>query len=245
MKKILCLCCAVLLLFTGCNFRIEVGGNSPAPPEPAVPSLTYTLPAPKTDGDMSVEQAMQNRRSVRRFEDKALSKEQLSQLLWAAYGITQPITDNPARRGGLRTTPSAGALYPLEIYVVVGKADGIETGVYKYDSQTNTIAQTIDRDIREELMAISANQAMIGAAPVTILYCAVFDRMRERYGDRSERYAYIEVGHSAQNVYLQAESLGLGTCASGAFTDSEVSKLLNLPRDESPLYMMPTGYPQG
>ena len=189
-----------------------------------------------------MEKALANRRSRRNFQNKELSAEQLSQILWAAYGITRP-SDNQALRGGLRTAPSAGALYPLEIYVVVGNVKGIEAGVYKYVSQEHKIVRTIDRDIRGELSAASLNQGMIKDAPVTVVYTAVFGRVIPRYGDRGrERYVFMEIGHSAQNIYLQAEVLGLGTCAVAAFTDSRVSELLRLPEEESPLYIMPVGY---
>ncbi|MCL1972158.1 MAG: SagB/ThcOx family dehydrogenase [Endomicrobia bacterium] len=204
--------------------------------------LTYTLPSPKTKGNVSVEDALANRRSRREFQNRELSAEQLSQILWAAYGITLPI-NNPLLRGGLRTAPSAGALYPLEIYAVVGNVEGIEAGVYKYISQEHKIIRTIDRDVREELSAAALNQVMIRDASVTVVYAAVFSRVVERYGQRGvERYVFMEIGHSAQNIYLQAEALGLSTCAIAAFTDGRVSELLRLPEEESPLYLMPTGY---
>ena len=202
--------------------------------------LTYILPAPKTNGKVSVEKALADRRSHRDFQNKGLSAEQLSQILWAAYGITQPVA---RLRGGLRTTPSAGALYPLEIYVVVGNVTGIETGVYKYVSQEHKLIRTIDKDVRNELSAAALGQAMVRDAPVTVVYTAVFSRITERYGERGrERYVYMEIGHSAQNIYLQAEALQLGTCAIGAFTDRGVSKLLQLPAEKEPLYLMPIGY---
>ena len=204
--------------------------------------LTYILPSPRTTGSVSVEQALANRRSHRRFLNRELSAEQLSQLLWAAYGITQPMPHQPGLRGGLRTTPSAGALFPLEIYVVVGNIRGIEPGVYRYDSREHKIIRVIDSDIRNELSRAALGQTMVRDAPVTIVYTAVFSRMTRRYGERGRQYVWIEVGHSAQNVYLQAEALGLGTVAIGAFTDRRVSELLLLPREEEPLYLLPVGF---
>jgi SagB-type dehydrogenase family enzyme len=204
--------------------------------------LTYTLPSPRTDGNFSVERALANRRSQRNYQNRAISAQQLSQILWAAYGITSPAPGQPALRGGLRTSPSAGALYPLEIYAIVGNVTGIEPGVYRYISGEHRIVRTIDRDVRDELMQAAMGQRMVRDAPALVFYSAVFSRMTGRYGERGRNYVYIEVGHSAQNVYLQAEALGLGTCAIGAFTDSRIRQVLQLPAGEDPLYLMPIGY---
>jgi SagB-type dehydrogenase family enzyme len=183
---------------------------------------------------MSVESALTNRRSQRSFQDKELPAEHLSQILWAAYGITSP--------RGLRTAPSAGALYPLEIYAIIGDVQGIEPGVYRYVADGHKIVRVVDGDVRGELAGAALNQRMVADAPMSVFFSAVFERTTGRYGERGEKYVYIEVGHSAQNVYLQAEALGLGTCAVGAFTDSRVREILNLPADEEPLYLMPVGY---
>jgi len=199
-------------------------------------SGTYVLPSPDTSGSVSVEEALQNRRSRRNFQAKALSKEQLSQILWSAYGITEP-------GRGLRTTPSAGATYPLEIYVIIGNVTDIEAGVYKYNPLNHEITRIKNGDIRSELSAAALRQTMVADAPITVVYAAVFSRIEERYGERGrERYVFMEIGHSAQNVYLQAEALGLGTCAIGAFSDDTVKQLLNLPADEVPLYLLPVGH---
>jgi len=150
--------------------------------------------------------------------------------------------DRPSLRGGLRTTPSAGALYPLEIYVIVGNVEGLEPGVYRYISEDHTLERVIYGDIRAELTEAALRQRMVRDAPITLFYSAVFSRMTPRYGERGILYTYIEVGHSAQNVYLQAEALGLGTVAIGAFIDEHVREILNLPEDQEPLYLMPIGY---
>lgn len=202
----------------------------------------YILPAPITDGKISLEQALQDRRSRRKFQDRPISKEQLSQILWAAYGITQPIPDTPNLRGGLRTTPSAGALYPLEIYVVIGNVEGIKPGVYRYICEEHKIVRHIEGDLRNELAKAALGQSSVREAPAVLVHSAVFERMLPRYGERGVLYVYIEVGHSAQNIYLQAEALGLGTVAVGAFIDDMISEVLNLPENESPLYLMPFGY---
>jgi len=202
-------------------------GNSPN---------SYYLPEPVLTGEMSVEEALESRRSRRNFQNEALSAEQLSQILWAAYGITE-------HGRGLRTAPSAGATYPLEIYVVIGYVSGFDAGVYKYDPHDHKITEIKRGDIRDELSAAALNQAMIREAPITVVYTAVFSRIEGRYGQRGrERYVFMEIGHSAQNIYLQAEALGLGTCAIGAFTDSDVRDILDIPAEEDPLYFLPVGY---
>jgi len=193
------------------------------------------LPEPMFAGDMSVERALAERRSRRDFQERALYKEQLSQLLWAAYGVTEPMR-------GLRTSPSAGATYPLEIYAVVGNVHGLEPGVYRYISDGHKLELVVSGDVRAELMEAAVGQRMVGDAPVTIFYSAVFERTTDIYGERGVKYVYMEIGHSAQNIYLQAEAMGLGTCAIGAFIDADVRRILNLPDDEEPLYMMPVGY---
>lgn len=234
---------ALILFFAGCkstelsqksSVEIVTGDTS---------HLTYKLPAPRVVGSKSVEESINGRRSHRDFIDKALLVDQLSQILWAAYGVSQPKPQLPFLRGGLRTAPSAGALYPLEIYVLVGNVNGIEPGLYRYVSQEHKIVRTIDKDLRKELCAASYNQQMIAAAPVVLFYSAIYSRCTDKYGRRGrERYVCMDLGHSAENVYLQAEALNLGTCAIAAFNDKLVTKFLQLPKEEEPLYIMPVGY---
>lgn len=203
----------------------------------------YTLPAPSLKGTMSVEEALQQRRSRRQFMDRELSMEQLSQILWSAYGITAKRDGTPALKGGLRTAPSAGALYPLEIYVLVGNVKGIEPGLYKYNSKDHSICCTISGDLRNEAGSAAYNQKMIKEAPAILIYSDAYDKSSKKYGARGkERYVFMDLGHSAENVYLQAEALHLGTCAVGAFSDEALKKLFQLPADEEPIYMMPFGY---
>jgi len=196
----------------------------------------YVLPAPRSDSNTSVEQALVSRRSRRSFHDTPLSIEKLSQILWAAYGITDS-------ERGFRTAPSAGALFPLEIYVVVGNVTGLSPGVYKYVAQGHKIIKIADGDIRAELAEAAIGQPMPKYAPATVVYTAVFDRTVVEYGVRGrQRYVFADLGHSAQNIHLQAETLGLGTVAIGAFTDERIKELLHLPAEEEPLYLMPIGY---
>jgi SagB-type dehydrogenase family enzyme len=168
------------------------------------------------------------------FQDKAISEVQLMQILWATYGFTS--------LDGLRTTPSAGGTYPLEVYAVVGNAEGIEPGVYRYISSGHQIVKIVSGDVRRELCKAALGQSMVAEAPVSVFFSAVLDRTTKSYGKRGVKYVYMEIGHAAQNVYLQAEALGLGTCAIGAFTDNSVKKILNIDENEEPLYLMPIGY---
>jgi SagB-type dehydrogenase family enzyme len=205
-------------------------------------ALEYTLPAPALTGKVSVEEALANRRSHRSFTGEAISAEDLSQLLWAAYGITWPLSGHPLTQGGLRTTPSAGALFPLKIYVLAGKVKGIEPGVYRYSSREHKLMRVIDKDVREQLSYAALRQEMIKTAPAVIFYSADFGLNTVKYGDRGrERYVCMDLGHSAENVYLQAEALHLGTCAIGAFNDQAVRNVMQLPENEEPLYIMPVG----
>ena len=198
---------------------------------------TYLLPPPALVGSISVEEALMSRRSHRSFQDKPLTPEQLSQILWAAYGVSSD--------RGFRTAPSAGALYPLEIFVVVGNVTGIEAGVYRYLPNEHKIKRTSDEDIRQDLAELAWGQSFIQDAPILVIYTAIFSRTTLRYGEEPGRtYVHMEVGHSAQNIYLQAETLGLGTCAVGAFRDNNINHLLGIPVDsqEVLLYLMPVGY---
>lgn len=203
--------------------------------------ITYILPSPVLEGTVSVEEALSKRRTHRSFIKTKISAEDLSQILWSAYGITKPLTGYPHTRGGLRTTPSAGGLYPLEVYVLIGNVKGIEPGVYKYISRDNKLVCAIKEDMRENLSIVAHNQEMIRDAPACLVFCAVFSRSTQVYGDRGQRFVLMELGHSAQNVYLQVEALHLGTCSIGAFNDAGVKKVLALPDEEEPYYIMPIG----
>lgn len=195
------------------------------------------LPQPKMRGEMSVEEAIVRRRSVRTFRDEALTLPELSQVLFAAQGITE-------KTYGFRTAPSAGALYPLEVYAVVGKVEGIAPGVYRYHPKEHAIERVIEGDKRVELFRSALHQEAIQEAPATLVFTAVYERTTRRYGERGIRYVHMEVGHAAQNVYLEAQALGLGTVAIGAFRDEEVARVLQLPRNEMPLYLLPVGKPK-
>ncbi len=198
-----------------------------------------SLPAPSLKGLCSVEEALQGRRSVRSYKVKPLSLTEISQLLWAAYGVTEKST---GFRGGMKTAPSAGAAYPLEIYLVAGDVTGLSDGIYRYLPESHGLLKTGDGDVRSTLCRAAHGQDMIRKAPASIIYSAIYARTTDRYGSRGQnRYVCMDLGHSAQNVYLQAYSLGIGTCAVGAFDDKAVMKVIPFTKDEVPLYIMPLG----
>lgn len=191
------------------------------------------LPSPETQSEVSVEQAIAERRSARDFTGQALEIDSVGQLLWAAQGVT-------SSQGG-RTAPSAGALYPLEVYIVAGKLADLDPGVYRYRPDDHSLSLHLSGDVRIEL-ARAARQAWIADAPMVLVIAAVYERTRRKYGSRTERYVHMEVGHVAQNIYLQTESLGLGTVMVGAFRDAEIQTVLHLPSREAPLALMPVGH---
>jgi SagB-type dehydrogenase family enzyme len=191
------------------------------------------LPAPKTDGATSVEKALRERRSIREFTTQPLTIAEVSQLLWAAQGITAS--------GGLRTAPSAGALYPLELYLVAGNVEGLPPGVYKYRLAKHELIGTAEGDKRTALSMAALGQTSVRDAAAVLLIAAVHDRTTARYGERGVRYVHIETGHVGQNVCLQAVALKLGAVVIGAFDDSLVKRIANLTRKEEPLYMIAVG----
>lgn len=197
------------------------------------------LPKPKVRGTVSLEETIKKRRSRRNFLDKPLTLEQVSQLLWAAQGITD-------ERTGFRASPSGGACYPLDIYLVIGKnsVEGLEAGVYRYLVSNHSLEIHLRGDKRRALALASLGQMFIARAPISIVTTVEYSRITSRYGQRGVRYAHIEIGHVGENIYLQTEALGLGTVAIGAFSDGMVAKVLSLPKGHEPLYIMPVGYPQ-
>ena len=191
------------------------------------------LPEPRYDSDVSIEQSLLQRRSARSYTDEPLRLQEVSQLLWAAQGFTDP--------RGFRTAPSAGALYPLEVYVVVGHVQGLSSGVYNYEPDEHRLVRIIDGDRRAELARAALAQPWVEEGAVVFVFTAVYERTTIKYGDRGIRYVHMEAGHAAQNLCLQATAMGLGAVTVGAFYDGQVAELLNLPEDEQPLYIIPVG----
>ncbi|MBN1654092.1 MAG: SagB/ThcOx family dehydrogenase [Deltaproteobacteria bacterium] len=191
------------------------------------------LPRPNFDSAVSVEQALSKRRSVRQYGKKSLNLSEISQLLWAAQGITAA--------EGFRTAPSAGALYPLEVYAVAGNVTDLTPAVYRYRPQSHELEKIVEGDKRKELCQAAMSQPAIENAPAIFVFTAIERRTTIKYRERGIRYLQIEVGHAAQNIALQAVSLGLGTVPIGAFDDSKIGEILNCQPGESPLYLMPIG----
>ena len=222
---------------------LVVNGCRPAAEPVSVPAATHhsssgkntviKLPEPRHDSDVSIEQSLLQRKSTRSYTGEPLTLEEISQLLWSAQGIT--------RSGGYRTAPSAGALYPLEVYLVVGDVEGLEAGIYKYKPDGHELNLLIGGDHRDELSRAALSQTSVSSGAISVVFTAVYERTTVKYGERGIRYVHIELGHAAQNLCLQAVAMDLGAVTVGAFYDEQVIDLLNLPDDEEPLYIIPVG----
>jgi SagB-type dehydrogenase family enzyme len=199
----------------------------------AEPNEHIKLPKPDLTGEQSIEKLLQQRRSVRSYQKSSLNLSEVGQLLWSAQGITSS--------RGLRTSPSAGALYPLTLFVVVGDVNGLSPGIYQYDPEEHSLLKTTDGDSRKLLQKAALDQSCIGDAAVIFVFTAIYQRTTWKYGKRGVRYVHMEVGHAGQNLFLQAEALHLGTVVVGAFDDNEVRDVLKLDSDIQPLSLMPVG----
>jgi SagB-type dehydrogenase family enzyme len=184
-------------------------------------------------GSVSIEEALRRRRSTRVFRDKPVTLAEVSQLLWAAQGVTGAFNE--------RTAPSAGATFPLELYVVAGRVDDLPAGIYKYRFRAHELVRVSEGDRRQDLTRASLNQECIGRCAAAVVLSAIFKRTVDEYGERGERYVFMEAGHVGQNFHLAAAALDLGTVMVGAFDDDAVAAILQLPKDESPVYIMPVG----
>ncbi len=213
---------------------VIIGGRSrPMNNKTATAGKIIQLPPARYDGSKSIENTLRERHSIREYGNEPLTLEEISQLLWAAQGITHG--------GGLRSAPSAGGLYPLETYLVAGKVMNLEPGVYRYLPAGHRLAMVFSGDVRGKLGNESLYQAPIMEAPASIVFSAVFTRSTAKYGNRGKRYVHMEAGIAAQNVSLQTVSLDLGTVVIGAFQDEGVRRVLSMPADEDPLLIMPVG----
>lgn len=206
-------------------------------------SLTFgqeiiMLPEPEYSSNCSIEKALKERRSIRDFSKEPVGLGELSQLLWACQGITDP--------RGFRTAPSAGALFPLEIYVVVERVTGLENGVYHYNIGSNRQDHSLQREnisfTNNDLANCALGQSCIRDAAVNILITSVTSRTERKYGPKAEKYVLIETGHAAQNICLQAQSLKLGVVTVGAFYEHKVKEKLKL--DAEPIYLLAIGKPR-
>lgn len=208
------------------------GHGADSAPLPAADPSIIRLPRTRQDGPTSVEAALAARRSVRSFANQPVSLQELSQLLWAAQGITHP--------GGLRTAPSAGALFPLEISIVAGLADGLPAGIYRYQPEGHQLVLAASGDWRDSLAAAALGQDAVRKAPVVLAIAGEYQKTTVKYGERGLRYVHLEAGHAAQNISLQATVLGLNTVMIGAFADQELATILRC-NGPHPLYLIPVG----
>ncbi len=223
---VLTLTVAASLNLGGCGPRVEQVREVAASPPPE----EMALPKPRLQGELSLEEALARRRSVRSFTEEELTLEEISQLLWAAQGMT-------AAWGG-RTAPSAGALYPLEVYVATA------SGLYHYAPQGHKVIVESQDDLRFKLWEAGLKQDAIRDAAAVFVITAVYERTAKKYGGRAERYVKLEAGHACQNILLQAVALHLGAVPIGAFYDDRVQAALSLPPDHEPLYLIPVGHPR-
>jgi len=214
-------------------FLIRQPPDSDIKPSPIEDEVIIELPEPRHFSGVSIEEALLKRRSTRDYTHDPLTLQEVSQLIWATQGITDP--------RGFRTAPSAGALYPLEIYVVVGDVENLAEGVYKYNPHKHELLKVLDGNKRSELAKAALDQAWVKEAAIDIVIAAVYERTTVKYGDRGIRYVHMEAGHAAQNLCLQATALDLGIVTVGAFYDEQVKEVLSLPGKEKPLYVIPIG----
>jgi SagB-type dehydrogenase family enzyme len=196
------------------------------------------LPQPRFDSDVSIEEALLQRMSVRHYTDEPLTLVQVSQLLWSVQGITP----RPDGRTG-RTAPSAGATYPLEIYLTVKNVQGLEPGAYRFLIEEFNLEKVLTGNVQPELSKAAGGQPWVAKAPINIVIGVVYERTTARYEDRGLRYVHMEVGHVGQNIHVQVISLGLGTVVVGAFDDNKVKEIVNIAPNVAPLYIMPVGKP--
>lgn len=198
----------------------------------AISEEIIKLPEPRKDSDFSLERAINERRSVRSYTAEKISLAEISQLLWASQGLTSETK---------RAAPSAGALYPMEIYAV-GAFGDYEAGIYHYQPQSHSLARLKSGDFRPVLSEIGLSQRWIEKAPLNLVVTGVVSRTAAKYGERAGQYVALEAGHVGQNIYLQAEALGLGTVAVGAFDDEQMAELFSFEESQKAYYIFPVGH---
>jgi len=199
------------------------------------PSPPSVFPEPDLKGRVTLQRALHRRRSIREFEGSPISLAELGQLAWAAQGVTDP--------AGYRTAPSAGALYPLELYLLTGASEELGAGTYHYLPSRHGLERLAKGDLRSRFAAAALAQEWTARAAVIIVVAAAYARTTRKYGERGRRYVAIEAGHCVQNVYLQATAQGLGATEVGAFRDAAVSRLIGLPGDQQPVTSIVVGRP--
>jgi len=191
------------------------------------------LPEPNFKGHLSIEEALLKRRSIREYSKTSLTLSEISQLLWSAYGITSP--------EGYRTAPSAMALYPLEIDLVAGNIEDLPAGVYRYSPQNHKLKLSSEGDLRQAVCETTFDQPFVGEGAAVLVFSAVYERTCAKFGEAGTKFVHMDLGHSSENLHLQAVALDIGTVVVGAFRPEEVKRVISLAEDEDPLYLMPIG----
>lgn len=225
--------CFAMAVLLGAPEMIKSESNSESGMRPLQGNIVQ-LPEPRLESNMSVEQALRDRRSVRSYKNQPLTIAEVGQLLWAAQGVTD-------KSRGYRTAPSAGATFPFEVYLVAGDVTGLTAGIYRYECPHHRLMLRREGDFRAKLSESALGQSSITNGALNIVLTGIYERTTQRYGDRGIRYVHMEAGHIAQNVFLQAVALGLGSVPIGAFNDGNVQKSLDIPKNEIPLYILPVG----
>jgi len=229
---------SLLLLLTAVLLLCSCGQSEPTfaaslTPALEVKKMIIKLPKPRYNSVVSLEESLLKRRSVRDYTGEQLTLKEVSQLLWAAQGTTSD--------RGFRTAPSAGALYPLEVYMIVGDVQDLAVGIYLYKPKKHELVMIAGKDVRQQLAGAALGQSSVKNGAIDLVFTAVYQRITQKYGDRGIKYVHMEIGHAAQNLCLQATAMKLGVVTIGAFNDQKVSRILNLPKEEEPLYIIPVG----
>jgi SagB-type dehydrogenase family enzyme len=242
MKRLLIVLCAISIVVSVRSQEMSI--DNPV----ARKNQVIELPAPSFDSNNSVENALKTRRSERMYLQEAIKLEDLSQILWAAQGVTMRIDTAPRTwigqewLGGVRTAPSAGALFPIEIYIAAGNVENLDPGLYKYNALNHTITKVMDGDKREEVCKAALGQPAVKNGPACIIVAANIGRTEYKYKSRANQYVYIESGAVSQNIYLQCNTLGIGTVLIGAIREDPMKIALAMPDSETPIAVMPIGY---
>ena len=239
------------LLVVLCSLSIVVSVSSQELPKENLvtqENLIIELPSPSFESNTSVEKALNTRRSERMYLQDAIKLEDLSQILWAAQGITLKIDTVPGVwvgqewLGGVRTAPSAGALFPIELYIAAGNVENLGQGLYKYNALNHTLIKMVDGDQREEVRKAALGQSAVKNGPACIIIAGNVGRTEYKYKSRAKQYVYIESGAVSQNIYLQCNTLGIGTVLIGAISEDPMKIALSMPDYETPIAVMPIGY---
>lgn len=179
--------------------------------------------------ELSIQEAINNRTSIRNYSKEALSLDELSYLLWCTQGIKEVINGYIT----LRTVPSAGARHAFETYLLVNNVNELTSGLYRYMAVGHSLVKlSTDENIDDLIMKACLNQEFIKTSAVTFIWSAAAYKMKWRYGERGYRYMHLDAGHVCQNLYLSAESIDCGVCAVGAFLDDEIASALNIDGEE-------------